>query len=78
MDKEVLEEIYLNYYNKLIKYAFILVENNFDAEDVVQDVFLKLPRIFNTYDSKKGSFDSWIFKVVKNEANSIIKKKQLS
>ena len=36
----------------------------FDAEDVVQDVFVKLISKINTYDREKSCFRSWLFTVV--------------
>jgi RNA polymerase sigma-70 factor (ECF subfamily) len=43
-----LEEVYLNQKNSLLKFAYILVGNSENAEDIVQDVFLGFARAAGT------------------------------
>lgn len=68
-----LEEIYIKYKPLVYKIAFSFLKNTDDAEDVVQNVFLKIHNI----DSKQlpREFEnSWLYKVTKNESINILKK----
>lgn len=68
-----LEEIYIKYKPLVYKIAFSFLKSIDDAEDVVQNVFLKIHNI----DSKQlpREFEnSWLYKVTKNESINILKK----
>ena len=45
-----------------------------DAQDVVQNTYLKIFKSINKFDSKKGSFDNWSSKILVNEAYMILRK----
>lgn len=42
MDAEIFKEIFLPYYQKLYRIAFRLLQNESEAEDMVQDAYIKL------------------------------------
>ena len=77
LDNETFEMIYAFYYKKLLKYIFGIVKNVDNAKDIVQDLFLKLPESIKLFDSNKGSFNSWIFKVARNEALYFLRKESI-
>lgn len=74
MENEELKMLYEKYANSLFLYALSLTKNRQDAEDLVQNTFLKA---FLSYQNT-GSIRFWLSTVLKNEfLNQQIKKKRL-
>lgn len=67
------ERLFKEYYNTLANYAFSIVKNKEDAEDVVQDVFIKLwqnsPAVINTAQVK-----FYLYTATKNTCISLLRK----
>lgn len=75
-DAERYQEIILRYQGKLFAYLYRLIGNREEAEDLLQDVFIKAYRNMNSYDTKR-KFSSWIYRIAHNEAVNHIKRKSL-
>lgn len=58
--------IFNKYKTRVYNYAYRMLSNQMIAEDIVQDVFLKL---FDNLDKirKKESIEFWLIKTVRNE-----------
>lgn len=72
--QENYEKIYNKYFEKLFRTVLIYCKNKGDAEDVIQNTFLKL------YISKKVFVDevhvkNWMFKTAINDATNVLKSK---
>lgn len=65
-DKETYYSLYNKYFEKLVKYVFLIVNNRDDAEDIVQNIFINLHSKIESFKDK--NFKSWIFVIAKNEA----------
>jgi len=66
------------YEKRLLRYIQrILFISREDAEDILQEVFIKAYRNINGYDSRY-SFSSWIYRIAHNEAVSFLRKKKSS
>jgi RNA polymerase sigma-70 factor (ECF subfamily) len=75
-DLEQYRHIINRYEEKLLRYIRrILYINKEDAEDILQDVFLKAYKNINSYDSKY-KFSSWIYRIAHNEAVSFLRRKK--
>ena len=72
-DEELFAEIISRYQQKLFYYVNRLINNPDEAEDVVQDVFLKVYKNLNGYDPKL-KFSSWIYRIAHNEAVNWLRK----
>ena len=75
-DKEVAtEELYNKYHNVVYGIAFSILKNKEDAEDAMQNVFIKLYNLAPSLvpESKEST---WLYTVAKNEAIEIIRKKK--
>ena len=72
-DQELFAEIIRRYQQKLFYYVNRLINNPDEAEDVVQDVFLKVYKNLNGYDSSL-KFSSWIYRIAHNEAVNWLRK----
>jgi len=69
-------EIIERYQGKLFAYLYRLIGNRDEAEDLLQDVFVKVYKNLYSYDSER-KFSSWIYRIAHNEAVNYIKKKSL-
>jgi len=63
-----IEALYLRYRDGAIAVAQSVVGDEMEAEDVVQEVFLELPRMARTYDARRGFAPQWLFRSVRNRA----------
>ena len=64
------------YQGKLFAYLYRLIGNRDEAEDLLQDVFIKAYKNLRSYDSSR-KFSSWIYRIAHNEAVNFIKRKSL-
>jgi len=69
-------EIIERYQGKLFAYLYRLVGNREEAEDLLQDVFIKAYKNLRSYDSSR-KFSSWVYRIAHNEAVNYIKRKSL-
>ncbi len=61
-----LEEIYTSYYKKVMGYISARIRNRADAEDLCSEVFEKVQRKLDDFDSEKASVSTWIFTITRN------------
>ena len=74
-DKEKLfEEELLPHADALYNFAYHLTYNEEDANDLVQDTFLKAFRFINSFDSGTNA-KAWLFKILKNNFINEYRKK---
>ena len=64
---DVMENIYLEYKEKVFRYVRAKVENAADAEDVTSDIFLKIQTSLGSYDEEKATLSTWIYTITHNE-----------
>lgn len=69
---EAFEEIIRRYQKKVYSLAFHLTHNQQDAEDVCQEVFLRVFSKINTF-LGKSAFSSWIYRIALNVSYMKIK-----
>ena len=75
-NQERYSEIVERYQTKLFVYIYRLVGNKEEAEDLLQDVFVKAYKNLNSYDTSR-KFSSWIYRIAHNESVNYIKRKSL-
>lgn len=75
-DRKALNELYVDFYARLLNYASLLVSRE-TAEDIVHDVFIKLwdNREGLAEESYEGQFRSLLFRMTYNACISVIRKK---
>lgn len=66
MDNREYERLYEEYYPKVLRYLSSRVSIAEDAENLAQDVFLKLYAKADLYDETKSSISTWIFNITRN------------
>lgn len=69
-------EIIERYQGKLFAYLYRLVGSREEAEDLLQDVFLKAYKNLHSYDTDR-KFSSWVYRIAHNEAVNHIKRRSL-
>ena len=63
---EIFGEIIDAYKEKLLRYIIRTTDiSDFDAESLLQDIFIKIYRYIHEYD-EKYSFSSWIYRIAHN------------
>ena len=75
-DPERYSEIVGRYQGKLFAYMYRLIGDRDEAEDLLQDVFIKAFKNLHSYDTSR-KFSSWIYRIAHNEAVNRIKRKYL-
>ena len=74
------EEVVLTHHKRLFMYAFQILRNREDAEDVVQDAFVRAYRAWEKMDPKPwgARLRGWLFKITLNVARNRLRRKQFA
>lgn len=72
----MLEELYRKNRKKYIALADRVVKNKADAEDAVQEAFIKAIKYFDSFDENKGKLTSWFSFILWHCAIDILRKKE--
>jgi RNA polymerase sigma-70 factor, ECF subfamily len=67
-DEAAFSEIYANSAPGVRRYVRAMIWNRWDAEDVTQEVFVKLYLGLRRYDLEKADFPAWVLRVARNAA----------
>ncbi|MBI1307188.1 MAG: sigma-70 family RNA polymerase sigma factor [Bacteroidetes bacterium] len=71
-NRNAFEELYNRYFPKLSWYANGFLKNEKSAEDVVQEVFMKLIQESDRFDLSR-KFSTWIYSVTANRCKNILR-----
>ncbi len=75
-DEKSLELLIREYLKPIYSFAYRYIGNAQDAEDITQEVFVKVWRNLKKFDQSK-IFKTWIFSIAKNTAIDFLKKKRV-
>ena len=75
-DSDAFNIIYQTYHKNLYNYIRKYVMNDFDSDDVEQEIYMRMLDNICLYDYKKGSFSLWLFKVAKNYIKNYLMARQ--
>lgn len=73
-DDEAFTLLVKAYQNKVFSLAYYVTKNHHDAEDVAQEVFIKMWRALPTY--RGDAPEAWVMKIAKNTCLDFIKQKK--
>lgn len=62
----MLEQIYEQYHDKVLRYIYGKVNDMYLAEDLCSDVFLKVTEKIDSFDGSKASISTWLFTITRN------------
>ena len=74
-DASVFEELYLVHGNRMKSIAYNHLGNIGDAEDAVQETFLKVHRAATTY-SGEASFATWLYRILVNTCYDMLRRRR--
>lgn len=74
-DEESLEILIKSYLRPICNFIYRYINNGQEAEDITQEVFVKVWRNLKKFDQSK-SFKTWIFSIAKNTSIDWLKKKK--
>jgi RNA polymerase sigma-70 factor, ECF subfamily len=66
-DAEAISQLYEAYFDKIYRYIALRVRNETEAEDLTQQVFMKMLQSISSYKIKGLPFSSWIYRIAHNQ-----------
>jgi RNA polymerase sigma-70 factor (ECF subfamily) len=73
-DLEAFEQLYRHFAQRLFNYVRVKIQNRQDAEDVLQNIFIKSYKGLSTLRPGNLNFTAWLFKIAKNTINDYLRK----
>ena len=67
-DQAGLRFLYMRYERDVYRYVRSIVRDEYDAEDVTQNVFAKLMSALSSYEEREVPFSAWILRIARNAA----------
>jgi RNA polymerase sigma-70 factor (ECF subfamily) len=67
-DQEAIRFLYIRYKDNIYGYVLSMIRDQYEAEDVTQQVFLKLMTVIHKYESRQVPFTAWLLRVARNVA----------
>jgi RNA polymerase sigma-70 factor (ECF subfamily) len=65
-DAAAWEEIVQRYHRRIYNICYRFAGSGDDAQDLTQDVFIKMYKTLNTYDLERGAFMTWVTTITRN------------
>lgn len=75
-DESALVALYDQYVNAVFSVAYQVLGNKLDAEEVTQDVFMRIWNKSELYDSRRGKFISWLLTMTRRIAIDYLRHKK--
>ncbi|MEE8473454.1 MAG: sigma-70 family RNA polymerase sigma factor [Dehalococcoidia bacterium] len=73
-DPEAFGEIYEEHFDKIYRYVLFRVSDIAEAEDLTQQVFLKVVRSISSFKWRGAPFSSWLFRIAHNQVVDFYRK----
>jgi RNA polymerase sigma-70 factor (ECF subfamily) len=74
-DREAFESLYEHISSRLLGFILKMLQNKAEAEDVLQDVFIKLWHKAKDYRAHEGAAMSWLYTLTRNQTIDYIRSK---
>lgn len=71
----VFEELYNKYHQDVFQFLFYMVRNREQAEDLVQEVYIRVFKSYNRFEGK-SSEKTWLFSIARNVAIDYFRKQK--
>jgi RNA polymerase sigma-70 factor, ECF subfamily len=66
-DTQAIAQLYEAYFDRIYRYVVLRVRNGMEAEDLTQQVFMKMLHSISSYKSQGVPFSSWIYRIAHNQ-----------
>jgi RNA polymerase sigma-70 factor (ECF subfamily) len=77
-DEKAFTHLYDMYSKSLFTVINVLIKNREEAEDVLQDVFVKIWKNIDSYHESKGRFYTWILNIARNTSIDKLRSKNFN
>lgn len=67
--------IYDAFADKIFRYITIKIQDSFEAEDILQEVFVKAWQGLPKFKADNGNFSAWLYRIATNCINDLFRKK---
>lgn len=74
-DRAAIRFLYLRYAGNVYGYARSIVRNDYDAEDVVQQVFTRMLTAIQNYEQRSVPFSAWLLRITHNMAIDYLRRR---
>ncbi len=65
-DQAALSELYQTYFPRLYRYILARTGNSYDAEDLTEEVFMRVLQAIKRFEHRKAPFSAWLFRIAHN------------
>jgi RNA polymerase sigma-70 factor (ECF subfamily) len=76
-ERSAADALYARYASRIYGLGLVLLKNKADAEDLVQDTFLKVWRTGSAFDPERGSLDTWVLLTARSVAIDRLRRRTL-
>ena len=66
-DSQAFALLYEAYFDKIYRYVAMRIRNEMEAEDMTQQIFMKMLRSISSYKSRGVPFSSWLYRIAHNQ-----------
>jgi len=70
------EEVYERHFDSIYRYVLLRVGERADAEDLVQEIFLKVLQALPSYKPKGLPISAWLFRIARNHVIDFLRRKK--
>ena len=75
-DEWAFAELFDKYKNLVYRTAYLMLGNTGDAEDALQEVFMKMYKLLATYQPSKGAFTTWLYRITANHCLNQLRRRR--
>ncbi len=75
-DKDLIGPLYLRYFDRVYAYLKITLQDQHEAEDAAQAVFMRVLEALPGYERRDVPFRAWLFRIVRNDAINRLRQRQ--
>lgn len=72
-DTEAFAQIYEAYFDRIYRYIALRIRNEMEAEDMTQQVFMKMLHSISSYKQQGVPFSSWIYRIAHNQVVDFVR-----
>jgi RNA polymerase sigma-70 factor, ECF subfamily len=76
-DENAADELYRRYAPRIYGLGMVMLGNPVQAEDLVQDTFVKIWRTADSYRPHRGSLDTWVLLIARSLAIDLLRRRVL-
>jgi RNA polymerase sigma-70 factor (ECF subfamily) len=74
-DRELVGELYLRYFDRIFGYVQMVLRDRHEAEDITQQVFVRVLEALPAYERREQRFRAWLFAIVRNQLVDELRKR---